>query len=112
MTLTGTQKALHRRTYAGSTATRIGQFTGALLALGGVAALVPRHLTGAWAGLTGLVMASTFRAHPPGRLAIAARATGPGGRGSGGGGGTWAAGHQVSPRDIPGHPWVRRRQGR
>jgi hypothetical protein len=84
MTFTQARKAAHRRISAAWTAARIGQFTGALLIAGGVAALALGHLAGAWAGLTGLVMVSTFRAHPPGVLAIAAR-TGARGRGAGSG---------------------------
>jgi hypothetical protein len=72
MTLTQTQEVPHRGARETSTAARIGQFTGALLAAGGVATLALRHHNGVWAGLTGLVMVSTFRAHPRGVLAIAA----------------------------------------
>jgi hypothetical protein len=121
MTLTQPQEAPHRRTHAASTAARIGQFTGALPALGGVAALAPRRLAGARAGLTGPVMASTFRAHPPGLLAIAAHGglaagpsmgAGPRGQPSGGAGDAWTGRHQASSRDIPRYPWVRRGPGR
>lgn len=52
MTLTRTQKAPHhRRARGASSAARAGQFTGALLGTGGVAALALRHLSGVWAGL-------------------------------------------------------------
>jgi hypothetical protein len=104
MTLTQAQEAPHRRTHAALTATRIGQFTGALLALGGVAALALRHFSRAWARLTGLVMASTFRAHPPGLLAITAH-------GAGGADDAWTGKSQASSRDFPRYPWVRRRPG-
>ena len=104
MTLTRTQEAPHRRAHAASTAARIGQFTGALPALGGVAALALRYLAGAWAGLTGLVMASTFRAHPPELLAITAH-------GAGGADGAWTGRRQAAARDIPRYPWVRSRPG-
>ena len=104
MTLAQAQEAPHRRTHAALTAARIGQVTGALPALGGVAALALRHLSRAWAGLTGLVMASTFRAHPPGLLAITAH-------GAGGADGAWTGKSQASSRVIPRYPWVRRRPG-
>ena len=87
MTLTQKQEVPHRRAYETSTAARTGQFTGALLVASGVAALALRRHNGVWAGLTGLVMASIFRAHPRSVLAIA-------------------------PHREPGsHPAVRRRPG-
>ena len=58
MTFTWPLKASHRRAQTAPAAS-IGQFTGALLGAGGVAA-------------TGLVMVSTFPAQPRGLLAIAA----------------------------------------
>ena len=72
MTLSQTQEIPHRRARTVSSAVRDGQFTGALLGAGGVAALALRRHNGVWAGLTGLVMVSTLRAHPRGVLAIAA----------------------------------------
>jgi hypothetical protein len=72
MTLLRKQEVPHRRARETSTAAKTGQFTGALLVAGGVAALALRRHNGIWAGLTGLVMASTLRAHPRGVLAIAA----------------------------------------
>jgi len=83
MTLTQKQEVPHRHAHETSTAARTGQFTGALLVAGGVAALALRRHNGVRAGLTGLVMASTFQAHPRSVLAIAAhgeRGAGPGGR--------------------------------
>jgi hypothetical protein len=71
MTLTQKQEVPHRRARETSTAAKIGQFTGALLGAGGVAAPALRRRNGVWAG-PGLVMASTIRAHPRGVLAIAA----------------------------------------
>jgi len=59
MTFTWPLKASHRRAQAAPSAASIGQFTGAPLITGGVAA-------------TGLVMVSTFPAQPRGLLAIAA----------------------------------------
>jgi hypothetical protein len=72
MALTQTQEVPHRRARAASSAVRDGQFTGALLTTGGVAALEPGHRIGAWAGPTGPVMVNTFRARSGGVLAIAA----------------------------------------
>jgi hypothetical protein len=72
MTSTQTQRVPHRRARAVPSAVRDGQFTGALLTAGGVATPGLGHRTGAWAGPTGLVMVSTFRACPGGVLAIAA----------------------------------------
>jgi hypothetical protein len=95
MAFTQTQEVPHRRISAARIAAGIGQFTGALLIAGGVAALLPGHLGGAWAGLAGLVMVAAFRGHPPGVPAIAGHA-----RVRGGGAGT--------PKR---HPWVRRRPG-
>jgi hypothetical protein len=96
MTFPQTQEAPHRRISAAWTAAGIGQFTGALLIVGGAAALVLGHLAGAWAGLTGLVMAGAFGAHLPGGLAMTTHA-----RARGGGTGP--------PKR---YRWVRRRPGR
>ena len=72
MTLTQKQEVPHRHAHQTSAAAGIGQFTGALLVAGGVAALALRRHNAVWAGLTGLVMVSTSQAHPRGVLAIAA----------------------------------------
>jgi hypothetical protein len=97
MTLTQAQEAPHRRTHAASTAARIGQFTGALPALGGVAALAPRRLAGARAGL--------------GLAAGPSMGTGPRGQPPGGAGDAWTGRHQASSRGISRYPWVRRGPG-
>ncbi len=92
MTLTHAHKAPHHHRARAATTARIGQFTGALLVAGGVAALALRYLAGAWAGLTGLVMVSAFRAHPRKVLAIAAH-------------------ERPRRREIARYPWFRRRPG-
>lgn len=69
MTVTQTQEAPHRRARDASAAARIGQFTGALPGVGGVAARWPRRHGCAWAGQA---MVSALRP-PRGVLAIAAR---------------------------------------
>ena len=79
MSLTSTHRAPRHRARTRADAARIGQYTGALLTAGGVAALALGHLAGAWAGLIGLAMVSGFLEHPRGVLAIAAHAN-PAGR--------------------------------
>jgi Zn-dependent protease len=62
------------RARATVTAARIGQYTGALLAAGGVILLALGYLDGIWAGLTGLVMAGASRAQAQRALTVTALA--------------------------------------
>ena len=98
MSLISTPKAPHHRARGRADAARIGQFTGALLIVGGAAALALGHLAGAWAGLIGLVMVSTYLKHPRGVLAIAGQAN---------------PGERFSHREtLPGLTYTGRRPGR
>lgn len=62
------------RARAAITAARVGQYTGALLAAGGVALFALGYADGAWAGLLGLLMVGAARAQAREVLTIAALA--------------------------------------